>query len=1059
MKTLRQIHDRFRNLATDGGLASEQVLESRAALGANQLTPPTRVPLWRRFLEKFDEPIIGILLAAALLSTVVDLFKGGVTQGVCGLGVVVVALIPGLFRRELRTWLPSLMLLAAVGLFALSALGGHPSYEGLAVMVAVMLATGVSFASEYQSDREFEALNTKRDAIRVKVTRDGQFRTINLEEVVVGDLVHLETGDEVPADGRLVTAVELALDQSLLTGESEPVRKTICRSDETAHGPDHAGCAFRGTQVAHGTANLRVAAVGDSTMVGQIARSLSNVGETETSNLPEAEEKQSEVAKADRIRDKLALSRRETPLQLKLKGLADLISTAGYVAAVAIFLVVMGRAWADGELSGGLLPFLGALLSALVYAVIIVVVAVPEGLPMSVTVSLALAMRKMTRANSLVRQMVACETIGSATVICSDKTGTLTRNRMTVVGVLAEGIDLEIGKSGWKAVTREPLLNGGTTPQKPLDWLALNAAVNSTAHLEWKDGRQLLVGSGTEGALLRWLEEQEVGYKAVREVHPPLLQWHFTSERKRMATIIRKPGPASVELVVLVKGAGEMVLDLCDRVMGADGAILPLGEADRENWRRRIVSQAAESMRTITYGCRFIRDDDPKNPTDLDTLYARQEELERGLVFLGFMAIQDPVRDDVPEAVARCAEAGIGVKMVTGDNPETARAIAREIGLIHHKDALLWTSREFNALTDDQARELLPRLTVLARAQPLDKLRLVRLLQSSGEVVAVTGDGTNDAPALKRADVGLSMGIAGTEVAKEASKIVLLDDAFSTIVKAVHWGRALYESIQRFIQFQLTINLSALVIAFLAPLYGIRPPFTVLQLLWINVIMDTFASIALCSERPEPGLMRQKPKRRDESIITRGMAFTILATALFYVVTLSGLLVVMRGDPANPGWLAGEGPWMAESAGKVFPVEAGDLLQSGLDWTRGEGGETVKVRFTVRQATLFFTAYVLFQVWNLFNCRSLDPKVSGLRGVAGNPWFIAIVVAIVVGQVMIVNLGGVIFNTQPLGWEWLWISIATASVLGVGELTRRFFAWWEARASQLTGGEDRGGIA
>jgi len=1059
MKTLRQIHDRFPGLATDGGLGAGQVLESRAALGANLLTPPVREPLWRRFLEKFEEPIIGILLAAALLSTVVDLFKGGVAQGLWGLALVVAALGPGLFRRELRRWVPSLMLLAAIGLFALSALGGHPSYEGLAVIVAVMLATGVSFASEYQSDREFEALNTTRDAIRVKVTRDGQFRTINLEEVVVGDLVYLETGDEVPADGRLVTAVELALDQSLLTGESEPVRKTICRSDEAASGPDHSGCAFRGTQVARGTGNLRVAAVGDATMVGQIARSLSSALESEAWDTGEPGEGESAGAKADRIRDKLALSRRETPLQLKLKGLADLISMAGYVAAVAIFLVVMGRAWADGELSGGILPFFGALLSALVYAVIIVVVAVPEGLPMSVTVSLALAMRKMTRANSLVRQMVACETIGSATVICSDKTGTLTRNRMTVVGLMGEGIDLEIGKAGWKAVTHGPLLDGAIAPRLPLDWLALNAAVNSTAHLELKDGRQVLVGSGTEGALLRWLEEQEVGYKVVRDAHPPLVQWHFTSERKRMATIIRKPGPASAELVVLVKGAGEIVLDLCDRLMVADGAVLPMPDDVRENWRGKIISQAAESMRTIAYGCRFVRDDDPKNPTDLDTLYARQEELENGLVFLGFMAIQDPVREDVPEAVVRCAEAGIGVKMVTGDNPETARAIAREIGLIQREDALLWTSREFNALSDDQARELLPRVAVLARGQPLDKLRMVRLLQSLGEVVAVTGDGTNDAPALKRADVGLAMGLAGTEVAKEASKIVLLDDSFSTIVKAVHWGRALYESIQRFIQFQLTINLSALVIAFLGPLYGIRPPFTVLQLLWINVIMDTFAAIALCSERPEPGLMRQKPKRRDESIITRRMAFTILSTALFYVVTLTLLLLMMRGDPANPGWLAGDGPWMGESAGKVFPVEAADLMQSENGWTRGEAEEAVKVRFTVRQATLFFTAYVLFQVWNLFNCRSLDPKVSGLRGVAENPWFIAIVVAIVVGQVLIVNLGGVIFNTQPLGWEWLWIGIATASVLGFGQLTRRCLAWVEVRASRVSGGKGHDGVA
>jgi Ca2+-transporting ATPase len=1055
MKTLRQIHDRFSGLATDGGLTSAQVQASRSSLGANTLTPPAREPLWQRFLEKFDEPIIGILLAAALLSTVVDLFKGGVGLGAGGLVLLAGLLGPGLVLKSLRRWVPSLMLVAAVGLFALSVAGGHPSFEGLAVMIAVMLATGVSFASEYQSDKEFEALNTTRDAIRVKVTREGSFRTINLEEVVAGDLVHLETGDEIPADGRLVTAVELSVDQSLLTGESEPVRKSLCRSDDTETGTEHSGCAFRGTQVVRGTGNLRVTEVGDATMVGQLARSLSQGGEVEEeAGRDDGDHGDQAHAKHERIRDKLAISRRETPLQLKLKGLADLISMAGYVAAIAIFLVVMGRAWADGELSAGLLPFLGALLSALVYAVIIVVVAVPEGLPMSVTVSLALAMRKMTRANSLVRQMVACETIGSATVICSDKTGTLTRNRMTVVGVQAEGLDLEIGKADWKAVARETVVDGTLAPSRPLEWLALNAAANSTAHLEEKEGKQMLVGSGTEGALLRWLGEQGVDYRASRGAHPPLVQWHFSSERKRMATIIRKPGANSPELVVLLKGAGELVLDRCDQQMEADGTIRPMDAANREKWRVRIIDQAAEAMRTIAYACRFIADDDPRNPTDLDTLYARQEELEKGLIFLGFMAIQDPVRDEVPDAVARCAEAGIGVKMVTGDNPETARAIAREIGLIRGENAILWTSHEFNALSDDQVKEQLPRVAVLARAQPLDKLRLVRLLQAQGEVVAVTGDGTNDAPALKRADVGLSMGIAGTEVAKEASKIVLLDDAFSTIVKAVHWGRALYENIQRFIQFQLTINLSALVIAFLGPLYGFRPPFTVLQLLWINVIMDTFAAIALCSEPPAPGLMRHKPKRRDESIVTRGMAVSILSTALFYVVTLIGLLLLMRGDPSQPGWLAGEGPWMGEAAGKVFAVPAGDLVGTDSGWTLGEGGEAVKVHFTLRQTTIFFTAYVLFQVWNLFNCRSLDPRQSALRGVGGNPWFLAILAAIVLGQVLIVNLGGAVFNTVPLGWEWGWIGGATASVLVFAELMRRGRLWLDRRATRqdVTGG-------
>lgn len=1039
MKSIRQIHDRFKSLGTEGGLTQEQVQESRVSFGANALTPPARTPLLYRFLEKFDEPIIKILLAAALLSTVVDLFKGATWQGIAGLVLLGAALGPPLVRREWRHWVPALMFLASIGLFVLSLIGGHPSFEGLAVMVAILLATGVSFASEYKSDREFEALEKRRDSIRVKVARNGFFQTIGIEDVVVGDLVHLETGDEVPADGRIVTAVEFELDQSLLTGESEPVRKTICRLDEIEAGPDHSGCAFKGTQVVRGTGNLRVAAVGDTTLVGQIARSLVD-GEGDPGDLAEAG-----ADKLDRIRDKLSLARRETPLQLKLKGLADLISLAGYIAAVAIFLVVLVRSFIDGELTAGVLPFFSSLLSALVYAVIIVVVAVPEGLPMSVTVSLALAMRKMTRANSLVRQMVACETIGSATVICSDKTGTLTRNRMTVVSVQVEGTDLEIGKEGWKDSGLERLTDG-VAPGGPLGWLTLTAGVDSTAQLENKGGKKILVGSGTEGALLHWLSDQGLDYDKLRKAHPPVVQWHFSSERKRMATIIRVPGQGAPRLAVLMKGAGEIVLDRCSHLMLGDGSLVPLDESRRELWRRRIIDQAAEAMRTLGYAIRFLADDNPAEPTDLDTLHARQGQLESDLVFLGFMAIQDPVRDEVPEAIARCAEAGIGVKMVTGDNPETARAIAREIGLLEDRDGLLWTSKDFNALTDDQAKELLPRMHVLARAQPLDKLRLVRLLQDQDHVVAVTGDGTNDAPALKRADVGLAMGIAGTEVAKEASKIVLLDDSFATIVKAVHWGRALYENIQRFIQFQLTINLSALAIAFLGPLYGIRPPFTVIQLLWINVIMDTFAAIALCSEQPSEGLMRKKPKKRDEPIVTRSMGITILTTALFYVVTLTLLLLVMKGDPEQPGWLAGGGPWMGESAGKVFPVQVGELERRDGGWLLAETGEPVKVRFTLRQATLFFSAYVLFQVWNLFNCRSLDPHASGLRGAFRNPWFLGIVVLILIGQLLIVNLGGAIFNTVPLGWEWVWIGLATASVVVFAEVIRRIRLQWANRA-------------
>src|SRR5262245_34636930 len=526
--------------------------------------------------------------------------------------------------------------------------------------------------------------------------------------------------------------------------------------------------------------------------------------------------------------------------------------------------------------------------------VIIIVVAVPEGLPMSVTVSLALAMRKMTRANSLVRQLVACETVGSATVICSDKTGTLTQNKMQVVRLFWDGRALDRGGAGWILPGKEQQWPRGGAP---LDWIALNAAVNSTANLEEKDGKLLAVGNSTEGALLQWLHESGLEYQKLRLQFGPLYQIHFSSERKRMTTVIRY----GRGLVALVKGAPEWVLEHSNSCQAADGTVRAWTPEARRALQERLRETAQAAMRTLAFGHARLPDD---TPDDDEGLHAQREVFERDLVFAGFVAIRDPLRDDVKAAVGHCRKAGIEVKMITGDNVETARAIGAEIGLLDRPEALVMTSQEFNAFPDEEIKERLPRLRILARAQPLDKFRMVKLLQERSEVVAVTGDGTNDAPALKKADVGLAMGIAGTEVAKEASKIVLLDDAFSTIVKAVHWGRSLYENIQRFVQFQLTINVSALAIAFLGPLVGVKPPFTILQLLWINVIMDTFAAIALCSEPPRPGVMRQKPKRKDENILTPAMIKTIFSTAAFFVVVMMALLLGMRYG----GWFASSGP-------------------------------------------------------------------------------------------------------------------------------------------------------
>ncbi len=458
------------------------------------------------------------------------------------------------------------------------------------------------------------------------------------------------------------------------------------------------------------------------------------------------------------------------------------------------------------------------------------------------------------------------------------------------------------------------------------------------------------------------------------------------------------------KLVTLVKGAPEMILEHCDRYLAPDGSVRPLPEV-REQLTANLRGAAGDAMRTLAFAHATLP---PGFPQSEDEIHDRRDEIEKGLIFTGFVAIRDPIRPEVPPAVAQCRGAGIEVKMITGDNIETARAIAREIGLLDSPSALAMTSDEFNQLSDDELKAKLPDLRVLARARPLDKYRMVKLLQEQQHVVAMTGDGTNDAPSLKKADVGLAMGVAGTEVAKEASKIVLLDDSFGTIVKAVSWGRSLYENIQRFVQFQLTINVSALTIAFLGPFLGLKPPFTVLQLLWINVIMDTFAAIALCSEPPRPGLMSTRPKRRDDNIITRAMAGNILVTAAFFVVVMIALLLGME----HRGWFAGDGPKSAE-----FP------------------------ELTMRQATIFFCVYVFFQVWNQINCRSLNPRESGFYQLFSNPQFLLIASLIVIGQVLIVSVGGVVFNVEPLSAvDWLVIAASTASVLVFAEVARRLRA-------------------
>ncbi len=654
---------------------------------------------------------------------------------------------------------------------------------------------------------------------------------------------------------------------------------------------------LKGTLVTAGRGRMLVGATGNATRMGQIAAELTEG------------------------------SRPETPLQLKLRRLAALVSKFGYLMAGLIIATLMIQGLFTGVFMESPATIARYVLDSFMFAVIIIVVSVPEGLPVSVTVSLALTMRKMTRASSLVRRLIACETVGSVTTICTDKTGTLTMNQMDVVASSVEYPDLAPG-----------------TPTSPNGWVTLNAAVNSTAELESREGKLMTVGNSTEAALLRWLHRAGLSYQEIRSLNPPVSQELFDSNKKQMSTVVSLAGTP----FLLVKGAPEIV---------ASRSIPPPDLS-------HIQTLANRAMRTLA----FAHAELPADGTDPPSL-----------TWDGYVGIRDEVRPDVPDAVRTCNEAGITVKMVTGDSPETARAIARETGILTTGTVLLGS--EFRSLPEGERVGAAQRLDVMARSEPSDKLLLVQTLQGDGEVVAVTGDGTNDAPALRHADVGLAMGIAGTEVAREASDIILLDDSFPTIKNAVWWGRALYENIQRFLIFQLTINISAAFLSFLAPVLGYPPPFTIIQLLWINIVMDSLAALALCSEVPHPALMNRRPVPRDDPVITPYMLRAILITASVYI--LVGMLVVVFGIPF---------------------IESPE-----------------------QQATAFFAAFVVAQVWNGINCRGINGIMPPFF--KGNPAFFGIMAGIVVIQILIVQYGGALFSTVPLTpAQWVFIILGTAPV-------------------------------
>ena len=878
------------------GLTAEQVEESRRKYGSNILTPPEKTSLWKQFLEKFEDPIIRILLLAWVLSMIIS---------------------------SVHCWGPEQEGFAAF-------------LEPLGIFFAIMLASTIGFFFEVKAARAFEVLNAVNDDIMVTVIRDGKVQEVSRKDIVVGDVVMLNTGDEAPADGVLLESHSLQINESTLTGEPV-ISKTTVEADFDSEATYPSNKVLRSTTVVDGHGIMCVELVGDATEYGKV-----NQGALIDNNL-------------------------ETPLQLQLKRLAGVISKMGYAVAAITFVMLTAKVFLASE-PMGTMDIVSALLHNFMIAVTLIVVSVPEGLPMSVTLSLALSMNRMLKTNNLVRKMHACETMGAATVICTDKTGTLTQNRMQVHETNFLSLkDQQLGDDETSALVKEGI------------------AVNSTANLNIEENEVKTIGNPTEAALLLWLNGNGVDYQPLRNGAEVVSQLTFSTERKYMATVVKSQ--LLGKKVLYVKGAPEIVLANSNRVAKAGGYATV--EESRQAIEAKLLEYQGMAMRTLGFACQVLKEGDNEAP------YADGRLAGTDLTFLGFVAISDPVRADVPDAVQSCLSAGIDVKIVTGDTPGTAREIGRQIGIVNGDtaaDAVI-TGPEFEALTDEEAAKRVMGLKIMCRARPMDKQRLVRLLQEQDAVVAVTGDGTNDAPALKAAQVGLSMG-DGTSVAKEASDITIIDNSFTSIARAVMWGRSLYKNIQRFLLFQLTINVAACLVVMIGSLLGTSSPLTITQMLWVNLIMDTFAAGALASLPPSWSVMKERPRKSGENgdfIITKPMAKSIFGVGLIFVIIQVALLMWFNTD--------------------------GEL-------SRYEQSE-------------FFTFFVMLQFWNMFNAKAYMTGCSAFKGLLSDYTFLAVCALIVVGQILIVSFGGTMFNVVPLSLEsWLQITIATSVVLWVGEIVR-----------------------
>ena len=905
------------------GLRQEQVEVSRRKYGNNVLTEPEKEPLWRQFLEKFQDPIIRILLIALCLSAVVSFYQ--------------------LFSGT-ESWT---ILLEPLGIF-----------------IAVMLATCVGFAFEVSANKKFDLLNLAKDDRKVTVIRNGMICQIERKNVVVGDTVIIETGDEIPADGTLMEAISLQVNESDLTGE--PVtRKTTNRAEfkEEATYPSNYVC--RGCTVIEGHGVFVVEKVGDATEWGKVYRGA-------------------------QIDNKI-----KTPLNEQLDRLGDLITKASYIIAGLIIVLRMVMYFAFGDNPEfDWMDFARFTLNTLMIAVTVIVVAVPEGLPMSVTLSLALSMKRMLETNNLVRKMHACETMGAATVICTDKTGTLTKNQMNVSDFIIYGLkDNALDDSETASLIKEGI------------------AVNSTAFLDFSDGKKAkAVGNPTEAALLLWLFKNNVDYIGIRDNAQIVRQQPFSTKYKYMATIVK--AEMTDENILHVKGAPEIVMKHCQTVLTCNG-FEPLGNHS-QNIGNQLLCYQNQAMRTLGFAYKYITDEEAENVFDGEDLNVND------LVFIGVAAISDPIRNDVAEAIADCTHAGIAIKIVTGDTPATAKEIGRQIGLWTESDTEETnhiSGKDFGLMSDEALLDRVENIKIMSRARPMDKERLVKLLQQKGQVVAVTGDGTNDAPALNAAQIGLSMG-DGTSVAKEASDITILDNSFKSIARAVTWGRSLYINIQRFILFQMTINVAACLIVLIGALLGIESPLTVTQMLWVNLIMDTFAALALASLPPENDVMKEKPRSRNEYIISKPMAHRILGVGLFFVAVLFGFVQYFKHCDIT----------------SLSQFSFTDYFSNFFNFNHVNAG------LSSYELSLFFTIFVFMQFWNIFNAKAFRSKGSAFHSFFSKAMpkgFVITLLIIAVGQILIVTFGGEMFNVVPLQiGDWLRIVLCSSLILLVGEVER-----------------------